>query len=220
MTTTFQMTTTFFGVIGRLGIVISAVWLIIQLVKKQPKKLPLMCLAASLVLIVLCMPREITSDKGKGNHTVTIFNVDSSAETTVSPETIILTPEPTATPKNSSAPVKVAKKSIDDVKKALYKNAGSFEYMEVEGDEATISVNVAESGLALEAVLIKSNGNFTEWRKMKKELQNFAQNIYKFVKDSGFEDTIVFVNLLNDQNKENSLIMYMNGILIYDAIDN
>ena len=91
--------------------------------------------------------------------------------------------------------------------------------MEVEGDEATISVNVAESGLALEAVLIKSNGNFTEWRKMKKELQNFAQNIYKFVKDSGFEDTIVFVNLLNDQNKENSLIMYMNGILIYDAID-
>lgn len=219
MTTTFQMTTTFFGVIGRLGIVISAVWLIIQLVKKQPKKLPLMCLAASLVLIVLCMPREITSDKGKENHTVTIFNVDSSAETTVSPETIILTPEPTATPKNSSAPVKVAKKSIDDVKKALYKNAGSFEYMEVEGDEATISVNVAESGLALEAVLIKSNGNFTEWRKMKKELQNFAQNIYKFVKDSGFEDTIVFVNLLNDQNKENSLIMYMNGILIYDAID-
>lgn len=51
-------------------------------------------------------------------------------------------------------------------------------------------------------------------------MQSFSEAVYKLVKDSGFVDTIVYVNLLNDQNKENTLIMYMNGVLIYDAIDN
>ena len=45
--------TTFFGIIGMLGSAVCAAWLIIQWIRKQPKKLPLICLAASLVLMVL-----------------------------------------------------------------------------------------------------------------------------------------------------------------------
>ena len=201
--------TTFFGIIGMLGSAVCAAWLIIQWIRKQPKKLPLICLAASLVLMVLCASIETENDKAREKHAAAVYE----------------TPEPTATPNNipdvSLAPVEVAKVSIEDVKQILYdKIAGNFEYVDVKGDETSISVNVAESGIALEAILANSQEKFTEWREMKKGMQSFSEAVYKLVKDSGFVDTIVYVNLLNDQNKENTLIMYMNGVLIYDAIDN
>ena len=229
--------TTFFGIIGMLGSAVCAAWLIIQWIRKQPKKLPLICLAASLVLMVLCASIETENDKTREKHAVAVYEAISSAEKAAMPEETqtppeetqtppeeTQTPEPTATPNNipdvSLAPVEVAKVSIEDVKQILYdKIAGNFEYVDVKGDETSISVNVAESGIALEAILANSQDKFTEWREMKKGMQSFSEAVYKLVKDSGFEDTIVFVNLLNDQNKENSLIMYMNGVLIYDAID-
>ena len=230
--------TTFFGIIGMLGSAVCAAWLIIQWIRKQPKKLPLICLAASLVLMVLCASIETENDKTREKHAVAVYEAISSAEKAAMPEETqtppeetqtppeeTQTPEPTATPNNipdvSLAPVEVAKVSIEDVKQILYdKVAGNFEYVDVKGDETSISVNVAESGIALEAILANSQDKFTEWREMKKGMQSFSEAVYKLVKDSGFGDTIVYVNLLNDQNKENTLIMYMNGVLIYDAIDN
>ena len=230
--------TTFFGIIGMLGSAVCAAWLIIQWIRKQPKKLPLICLAASLVLMVLCASIETENDKTREKHAVAVYEAISSAEKAAMPEETqtppeetqtppeeTQTPEPTATPNNipdvSLAPVEVAKVSIEDVKQILYdKIAGNFEYVDVKGDETSISVNVAESGIALEAILANSQDKFTEWREMKKGMQSFSEAVYKLVKDSGFGDTIVYVNLLNDQNKENTLIMYMNGVLIYDAIDN
>ena len=68
--------------------------------------------------------------------------------------------------------------------------------------------------------MANSQEKFTEWREMRESIRKFSETVYKLVKDSGFKDTIVYVNLLNDQNKEITLIMYMNGVLIYDAIDN
>jgi hypothetical protein len=230
--------TTFFGIIGMLGSAVCAAWLIIQWIRKQPKKLPLICLAASLVLMVLCASIETENDKTREKHAAAVYEAISSAEKAAMPEETqtppeetqtppeeTQTPEPTATPNNipdvSLAPVEVAKVSIEDVKQILYdKIAGNFEYVDVKGDETSISVNVAESGIALEAILANSQEKFTEWREMKKGMQSFSEAVYKLVKDSGFGDTIVYVNLLNDQNKENTLIMYMNGVLIYDAIDN
>ena len=230
--------TTFFGIIGMLGSAVCAAWLIIQWIRKQPKKLPLICLAASLVLMVLCASIETENDKTREKHAVAVYEAISSAEKAAMPEETqtppeetqtppeeTQTPEPTATPNNipdvSLAPVEVAKVSIEDVKQILYdKIAGNFEYVDVKGDETSISVNVAESGIALEAILAKSQEKFTEWREMRESIRKFSETVYKLVKDSGFKDTIVYVNLLNDQNKENTLIMYMNGVLIYDAIDN
>ena len=221
-----------------LGSAVCAAWLIIQWIRKQPKKLPLICLAASLVLMVLCASIETENDKTREKHAAAVYEAISSAEKAAMPEETqtppeetqtppeeTQTPEPTATPNNipdvSLAPVEVAKVSIEDVKQILYdKIAGNFEYVDVKGDETSISVNVAESGIALEAILANSQEKFTEWREMKKGMQSFSEAVYKLVKDSGFGDTIVYVNLLNDQNKENTLIMYMNGVLIYDAIDN
>ena len=62
--------TTFFGIIGMLGSAVCAAWLIIQWIRKQPKKLPLICLAASLVLMVLILLSLAVmnrySDEGEG----------------------------------------------------------------------------------------------------------------------------------------------------------
>ncbi len=131
------------------------------------------------------------------------------------------TAAPTSTPNVTVAPVELAKASIEDVKQTLYDLlADYYEYVVVNGDETSISVNIAESGTALAAFWAKSNNNFAEWREMKKAMQGLSESAYKLVKDSGYENTIVFLNLLNDQNKENVLLMYMNGVLISDAIDN
>ena len=209
--------TTFFGIIGMLGSAVCAAWLIIQWIRKQPKKLPLICLAASLVLMVLCASIETENDKTREKHAAAVYEAISSAEKAAMPEETqtppeeTQTPEPTATPNNipdvSLAPVEVAKVSIEDVKQILYdKIAGNFEYVDVKGDETSISVNVAESGIALEAILANSQEKFTEWREMRESIRKFSETVYKLVKDSGFKDTIVYVNLLNDQNKERHTI--------------
>ena len=180
--------TTFFGIIGMLGSAVCAAWLIIQWIRKQPKKLPLICLAASLVLMVLCASIETENDKAREKHAAAVYEAISSAEKAAMPEETqtppeeTQTPEPTATPNNipdvSLAPVEVAKVSIEDVKQILYdKVAGNFEYVDVKGDETSISVNVAESGIALEAILANSQEKFTEWREMKKGMQSFSEAV-------------------------------------------
>ena len=116
--------TTFFGIIGMLGSAACAAWLIIQWIRKQPKKLPLICLAASLVLMVLCASIETENDKTREKHAAAVYKAISSAEKTAMPEET-QTPEPTATPNNipdvSLAPVEVAKVSIEDVKQGRRK---------------------------------------------------------------------------------------------------
>ncbi len=204
-----------------LGVPVCAVWLLVRLIRKEPKKIPAICIGVSFALMILGMSIDIENDKKRESQTVT---VQVEAEPTAEPvET--QTPEPTAaptsTPNVTVAPVQLAKASIEDVKQILYDLfVDDYAYVEVKGDETSISVNIAENGIALAAILANSNDNFTEWREMKKGMQSLSEAAYKFVKDSGYEDTIVFLNLLNDQNKENALIMYMNGILISDAIDN
>ena len=216
--------TTFFGIIGMLGSAACTAWLIIQWVRKQPKKLPLICLAASLVLMVLCASIETENDKAREKYAAAVYEAISSAEKAAMPEET-QTPEPTATPNNipdvSLAPVEVAKPDIEDIKKIIYDNvAKSFEYSYVRGDETYISIDVAQDGIALAAFLVGNSGDYTEWREMRESIRKFSETVYKLVKDSGFKDTIVYVNLLNDQNKENALISFMNGVLIDDAIDN
>ena len=105
--------TTFFGIIGMLGSAVCAAWLIIQWIRKQPKKLPLICLAASLVLMVLCASIETENDKTREKHAVAVYEAISSAEKAAMPEETqtppeetqtppeeTQTPEPTATPNN------------------------------------------------------------------------------------------------------------------------
>ncbi len=65
--------TTFFGIIGMLGSAVCAAWLIIQWIRKQPKKLPLICLAASLVLMVLCASIETENDKTREKHAAAVY---------------------------------------------------------------------------------------------------------------------------------------------------
>lgn len=78
--------TTFFGIIGMLGSAVCAAWLIIQWIRKQPKKLPLICLAASLVLMVLCASIETENDKTREKHAVAVYEAISSAEKAAMPE--------------------------------------------------------------------------------------------------------------------------------------
>lgn len=78
--------TTFFGIIGMLGSAVCAAWLIIQWIRKQPKKIPLICLAASLVLMVLCASIETENDKAREKHAAAVYEAISSAEKAAMPE--------------------------------------------------------------------------------------------------------------------------------------
>lgn len=99
--------------------------------------------------------------------------------------------------------------------------ANSYDYHEIEGDETEITINVASDGLAEAVTLAKIEGcdeTYQPWVDAKKSMISACNSTGEFVKESGFENTTIFFNLLNDQNHDNVLLMIMNGAVVYDVM--
>lgn len=89
-------------------------------------------------------------------------------------------------------------------------------------DDNTVVISVWAEGLAQEAV-IASQGDetyLTEWGELKDSMQELSQTVYDNACATVDEDEIhVVLHVLNDENMDNTLLSYMDGVLIYDAIE-
>ena len=54
---------------------------------------------------------------------------------------------------------------------------------------------------------------------MKDNVEYMSESLKKLMNTTGIKDGHVAVNVLNDQNKDNTLLSYLDGECVYDAMD-
>lgn len=96
----------------------------------------------------------------------------------------------------------------------------SFENYTITHNESIITINVWEYGIAT-AVDKAANGDMScqeTWAILVESFENSCSSTYRLMQDMGISDVAVSLNLLNDINKENTLLSTINGIVIYNCL--
>lgn len=192
------------------------------------KRVPHKCMVCCVIMIALVFMLSGCA----GNQPVS--GEVQTAEPTVEPTpTLEPTPEPTPVPTveptvEPTAAVSANEASSDD--KTLSIDAlvtimqgtleGSFNYANVEGNEESIVISVAQEGLVKDATAAKLVGNMDGWHTMKEAMKEYAASMYDLVQTCGHKDTNVMVYLLNDIDTDRIIVAYMNGCEIFDFIEN
>ena len=116
---------------------------------------------------------------------------------------------------SSSEDIDVAVGFIESVLKE------NFENYSISHEDNIITINVWDDGIALGA-LLAANGNEefkSSWKDMAENQKHFCETICDFVDTLGLDDVVVIVNVLNDGNKDNVLLSVMEGVVIYDSVN-
>ena len=92
---------------------------------------------------------------------------------------------------------------------------------EISRDGNNVIIKAWQDGVTIEAMAAKTNGGamLDQWNSMKDNVEYMAQSAYDLLGTSGIKDGHVTVNLLNDQNKENVLLTFLDGVCIYDCVN-
>lgn len=116
---------------------------------------------------------------------------------------------------SSSADVDTAVAMIESVLKENFKNYS------ISHEDSIITINVWDDGIAYGA-LLASAGNEeckTSWAEMTENQKKFCNSVCEFVDKFGLDDVMVVVNVLNDGNTDNVLLSIMEGVVIYDSVN-
>ena len=93
---------------------------------------------------------------------------------------------------------------------------GFEDHYTISREDDVIVINLWKEGVSQGAVSVKYGLiDKKEWDNMITGLQSLAQSIYKVFEPYGID---VNVNVLNDENKNNTLLMFYNGVKVYDAV--
>lgn len=98
----------------------------------------------------------------------------------------------------------------------------SFENYEVVNDGEAIFINVWDEGLSLNMGLATLNGEEykEEWDNMVESMKEMCSMAYSVVnEDMGLGNVPVTLNLLNDINKDLTLLSITNGVVYYDSVN-
>ncbi len=112
--------------------------------------------------------------------------------------------------------------SVDVVASLIEANAAqNFTHYDLSYDETGITLSVWEDGLSAGAALASSGASeyLTLWNEMVDNIEGMGKATVDFAKTYGRDDLLICVNVLNDTNHDNILIMIMNGVVVYDAVN-
>ena len=113
--------------------------------------------------------------------------------------------------------------TIDDAMALLRLSLkGNFNKYEVYNEGDMIFVNVWEDGLALQMGMATLNGEDykDEWDNMVENMQATSVTCCRVVsEDIGLSNVSITFNLLNDTNKDLTLLSITNGIVFYDSVN-
>lgn len=140
--------------------------------------------------------------------------VTEPVETTIVTETteITIATEPATTP-----PITI-EDAVQVIDKVLAENLTNYN---ISHKDKFISIEVWEYGIAAGIDAI-AHGN-TEYRDLWDELvdryESTATSYCNLTRDMGLTDISVSINLLNDANMENTLLSVVNGVVVYNCLD-
>lgn len=164
-------------------------------------------------------------------------NTESDDSTTQPTATVqpTETPSPTATPVPTTEPTPDASSdssssdsdsessvSLDLLAAAMNLTLqDSFENSDFSYDDTSITMTVWQDNIAAGALLAQQgNAELQEsWNEMRDNLINMCQSARDMLDEAGYTDVTVTLNLLNDMNQDNTLLSVMDGVVIYDAVN-
>lgn len=85
-------------------------------------------------------------------------------------------------------------------------------------EESTITVNIWETGLT-ESAMIMDAADISGWEMFKTGISSMASDFYAGLSDVGIEDKHLIINVLNDNNLNNAILSYMDGVCTYDMME-
>nr|DAJ89494.1 MAG TPA: hypothetical protein [Caudoviricetes sp.] len=108
------------------------------------------------------------------------------------------------------------------LKAILDKNSDgtSVEY-DVDYDDDSITIYVKSDGAAAEIAQAKASGyddTYEPWVKMRDSMVTLCNSAVDAVEAFGVTGKYVTVTVVNDANEENTLLMIMNGVVVYDVM--
>lgn len=204
--------TALIGLTGFIGFFVCLVLLVIKAIKKKPKKKTLIALGVCFVLfcVALAMP---TSKVEEPTPAPTPTPMPTLAAATAKPTE---TPKPSDTPSDTSDITDAVKTLIED----KLSTAG-FDYCSVEGDETGLTISITMDGLSSQVALAKQQGKDETdegWVTMRDSIVSLCGSVKEFAEAMGMDSPSVMISVLNDSNKENTLLMVAEGIVIYDVM--
>lgn len=99
--------------------------------------------------------------------------------------------------------------------------AGTFDDNSVEIIDSGIVVSIACDGLAEDMTLMKAQGfdeTYSDWVTFRDAMVLLCRSYSDAAEELGLENTIIYLNVLNDQNKDNILLGIVNGAVLYDMM--
>lgn len=108
------------------------------------------------------------------------------------------------------------------IKTVLDKNAeGTGIEYSLEYDDTGLVIAAKASGVAAEVAQAKADGyddTYEPWVTMRESMVKLCNSISDAVETLGAKDKYVTVTVVNDTNEDNTLLMIMNGVVVYDVM--
>jgi hypothetical protein len=133
----------------------------------------------------------------------------TTPKTTTPKATTPKTTTPKATTPKTTTDTKLNDVIILDILKASYKGIADVEYSKKEN---TIKI-IPQNKYFMYSVLLAKNGdaeNLKNWNELKKALQETSLNV----------DKNIFIAVMNNKNKDKQILTLLNGVVVYDAVNN
>lgn len=112
--------------------------------------------------------------------------------------------------------------SIKTIANTIEEHLEEFDGCEIEIEDKTIIVSIWNDGIAESILTLKNIGadetNET-WVKFKESFTNLEKKMEDVCKSNGRDDITIILNIVNDVNKDNSLMIISNGTVIYDVMN-
>lgn len=181
--------------------------------KKPAKKKKIGCLGIAFIFFVLLGSCGAILS---GTEESTSETVPYATEAVIIEETDpIVTVATESASTDKSAMLEVA---VSYIKQLL---SESFEGYEVSYDDTGITISLWQDGIAAGATFANSiKGEYLQnWNTMVDSFLSMAENTRTYLDTLGLNDIILSINILNDQNKENILVMIVDDILVFDAVN-
>ena len=97
----------------------------------------------------------------------------------------------------------------------------NFENYNISCEENIITVNLWMDGLTASAMLAASGDEeaLTSWNTVVAGTQSYGTTTKETVDSLGLNDVAVSINILNDQNTEKVLLSILDGVVVYDSVN-
>lgn len=222
---------------GAVGSIVFSLVFLLMLIKGNSLKIPFIGMAAFVILMAAGVVLTMLGDKKDGPDTADKVSqaVESQgAEDTEGPESE--GPEeidpPTAAPTKEPEKLQSEAPEVEPptngdldlamsiLRTTLSENFGENNYT-LEYDNTGATINIWDDGVALGSALAASGDKsaISAWETMVDGQKFLCNSVSEQVGNLGVQNYIVMVNVLNDLDKDKTILSIMNGAVVYDAVN-